>query len=110
MRPFFPFYGSKWNLSRHYPVPRYDLVVEPFAGAAGYSTFYEPRLVHLYESDPVLVGVWDYLLKVDADEILRLPDLPKVGDCVDDHPIPQEAKWLIGFWLNRGLRGERQDG
>ena len=21
---------------------------------------------------------------------------------MDDYPLPQEAKWLIGFWLNRG--------
>jgi hypothetical protein len=39
---------------------------------------------------------------VTPAEILALPDLPNVGDSVDDHALPQEAKWLIGFWLNRG--------
>lgn len=32
---------------------------------------------------------------------MALPDLPEVGNSVDDYPLAQEAKWLIGFWLNR---------
>jgi hypothetical protein len=43
-----------------------------------------------------------YLLGVTATEIMALPEMPEVGDCVDNYPLPQEAKWLIGFWLNRG--------
>jgi hypothetical protein len=102
MRPFFPFYGSKWNIARHYPAPLPGLVVEPFAGGAGYATFYGCPQVALYDADPIIAGVWAYLLRVTPDEIMSLPDLPAVGDCVDDHDLPQEAKWLIGFWLNRG--------
>jgi hypothetical protein len=33
---------------------------------------------------------------------MALPELPEVGDSVDNYALPQEAKWLIGFWLNRG--------
>jgi hypothetical protein len=102
MRPFFPFYGSKWNIARHYPKPRYDLVIEPFAGAAGYSTFYDRRTVHLVDADPIIIGIWDYLIAVSPEEILALPELPQAGDSVDNYDLPQEAKWLIGFWLNRG--------
>lgn len=46
--------------------------------------------------------MWDYLLSASADEVMALPDMPNVGDTVDNYTIPQEAKWLIGFWLNRG--------
>lgn len=102
MRPFFPYYGSKWNIARHYPRPTHDLVIEPFAGAAGYSTFHACRRVSLFDADPVIAGVWSYLLKVGAAEIMALPELPEVGDSVDNYDLPQEAKWLIGFWLNRG--------
>jgi len=58
--------------------------------------------VLLVDADPVIVGVWDYLMRVRPEEVLALPDLPNAGDSVDDHPLPQEARWLIGFWLNRG--------
>lgn len=102
MRPFFPFYGSKWNIARHYPAPAHDRVIEPFAGSAGYSVFYDAPHVDLFDADPIVAGVWDYLIRVSPDEILALPEMPNVGDSVDDFALPQEAKWLIGFWLNRG--------
>lgn len=102
MRPFFPFYGSKWNIARHYPVPTGATVVEPFAGSAGYSLFYDCPRVHLIDADPIIAGVWSYLIEVSADEILSLPEMLQAGDSVDNYALPQEAKWLIGFWLNRG--------
>jgi site-specific DNA-adenine methylase len=102
MRPFFPFYGSKWNMARYYPEPIWSHTIEPFAGAAGYSTFYEPASADLFDADPIIAGIWRYLLTVTPKEIMALPELPNVGDNVDDFNIPQEARWLIGFWLNRG--------
>jgi site-specific DNA-adenine methylase len=100
IRPLFPFYGSKWRDARRYPAPG-DLVIEPFAGSAGYSLWHEPRQVQLYDVDPIVVGLWQYLIAAKPSEILRLPDL-EPGQSVDDFDLPQEARWLIGFWLNRG--------
>ena len=102
MRPFFPFYGSKWNISRHYPRPSHGLVIEPFCGSAGYSLFYDCPIVDLYDDDPIIAGLWNYLLKTTSERILELPELMTVGDSVDNYDICQEEKWLIGFWLNRG--------
>ncbi len=102
MRPMFPYYGSKWNMARYYPKPEHEIVIEPFAGGAGYSSFYGVRKAILVDKDPILAGLWSYLIKVRPDEIMALPELPEVGDSVDNYSIPQEAKWLIGFWLNRG--------
>lgn len=101
MRPFFPYYGSKWNIARYYPAP-VGAVVEPFAGGAGYATFYDVKQAVLIDKDPIIAGLWAYLLRVSPAEILALPELPEVGDSVDNYAISQEAKWLIGFWLNRG--------
>lgn len=102
MRPFFPYYGSKWNIARYYAAPDHEFVIEPFAGGAGYSCFYDVRRALLIDKDPIIAGLWRYLTSVGSSEILALPELPEVGDCVDNYAIPQEAKWLIGFWLNRG--------
>lgn len=102
MRPLFPFYGSKWRDAKRYPGPYNGTVIEPFAGSAGYATYWEPSRVVLYDLDPIIVGVWDYLIHVTASEVRALPDL-EVGQSVDDLPnLLQEARWLIGFWLNRG--------
>ncbi|MBK9497151.1 MAG: hypothetical protein IPO08_22080 [Xanthomonadales bacterium] len=101
MKPLFPFYGSKWRDARRYGPPRGDFVIEPFAGSAGYSTYYAPARVMLFDVDPYICGVWEYLIKATPGEILALPDLD-VGLSVDSLNVPQEARWLIGYWLNRG--------
>ena len=100
LKPFLPFYGSKYRDAKRYPSPR-GSVCEPFAGSAGYSTYFNPRAVTLVDVDPILVGVWSYLIRVTPAEVLALPDLA-VGESVDSLHVPQEARWLIGFWLNRG--------
>lgn len=102
MRPMFPYYGSKWNIARYYPAPAEQTVVEPFAGGAGYSSFFGVRKAVLIDKDPIIAGLWSYLTKVTPAEIMALPEMPEVGDSVDNYDLPQEAKWLMGFWLNRG--------
>lgn len=102
LRPFFPFYGSKWNTARYYPPPQGPCVVEPFAGSAGYSTFYGVERAVLLDADPIITGVWRYLVKVKRSEILSLPLMENPELSVDDFKLPEEARHLIGFWLNRG--------
>lgn len=101
LRPFFSFYGAKWRAVPSYPAPRHDMIVEPFAGSASYSVRHPDRRVLLVDIDDCICGVWRYLIRVSPAEILRLPDLTP-DQTVDDIDAPQEARWLIGFWLNSG--------
>lgn len=98
LRPFFSFYGGKWRDARRYPPPRHGHIIEPFAGSAGYSVRHHDRAVTLVDADPVIAGVWRYLICVKPAELLSLP---LTFEHVDDVQGPQEARWLIGFWLNR---------
>ncbi len=108
LRPFFGYYGGKWrDALKHYPEPAYDTIVEPFAGSAGYALRYANRRVTLCEIDPVLAGVWQYLVRVKVQEILSIPDLEPEGS-VDDVKACQEARWLVGFWLNRATASPRK--
>lgn len=109
LRPFFGYYGGKWrDAPRYYPQPAHDTIVEPFAGSAGFSLRYAARVrnVILCEIDPILIAIWRYLQRVEPKEIRRIPDLPPDGT-VDDLRIPQEARWLVGFWMNRGTASPR---
>lgn len=100
LKPFFCFYGGKWRAAPFYPKPNYDCIIEPFAGAAGYATRYHDRQVILYDTDPVIAGLWEYLSKVRPTDIMSLP----IGiSHIDEVNCCQEAKWLIGFWLNKGM-------
>lgn len=99
LKPFFCYFGGKWRAAKHYPSPEHDRIIEPFAGAAGYSLRHYTHEVILYDVDPAIYGVWQYLINVTPEEIRKLP---LEVDHVDNFKIPQEAKWLIGFWLNKG--------
>lgn len=96
--PFFCYFGGKWRAARRYPEPRYGHVVEPFAGAAGYSLRYPDLNITLYDLNPVICGMWDYLTRVTAAEVRSLP---LEVNHIDDLGVPQEAGWLISFWLNK---------
>jgi len=98
---FFSYFGGKFMRAPHYPSPLHETIVEPFAGAAGYSVRHHERKVVLYDTSPYIAGVWRYLLRTSASEIMRLP-LVVAGEDVQTLPLPQEAKWLIGFWINQG--------
>lgn len=108
VRPFFGFYGGKWrDTPKHYPTPIHETIVEPFAGSAGYSLRHADRKVVLCDLDPVIAGVWGYLIGASSAEVLALPDV-EPDQTVDDLGVCQEARWLIGFWLNRGVPRPRR--
>ena len=97
LRPFFTYFGGKFRGQRYYPHPIHKIIIEPFAGSAGYSLHHPSRRVLLYDLDPRICGVWNYLIKVTPEEVHKLPT--RFDDVRDLH-IPQEARDLIGFWLN----------
>jgi hypothetical protein len=101
LRPFWRYYGGKWRSARLYPDPKHDTIIEPFAGAAGYSCHWHWRKIVLVDKSPIIAGIWRYLIAATEREILALPDIPE-GGTVDDVDAPQEARWLMGFWCNNG--------
>lgn len=103
MKPFFTYFGGKYRAAPTYPTPEHQTIIEPFAGSAGYSLRYPERNVILVDLDPVVIGTWDYLIKTPSSEILRLPLYDGSWETTDDLThLPQEARWLIGWWLNKG--------
>lgn len=98
LKPFFCFYGGKYRAAPYYPKPIHNIINEPFAGGAGYSIRNYSKNIILNDVDPVIFGVWHYLINSDYKEIMSLPiDI----EHIDELNVNQEAKWLIGFWLNK---------
>jgi len=106
LNPFFCFYGGKWRAAPHYPEPRYRRIIEPFAGAAGYSTRHHERDIVLVERDPIIAGLWRWLIGATADEILTLP--LEIPTTVRDLGLAPGPSALIGFWCNKGNTAPRQ--
>lgn len=98
LRPFWRYYGGKWRAAPRYPAPEFDTLIEPFAGAAGYSLRYPDRNVVLIEKYEVIHGIWKWLIRVSAEEVLAIPEV----DSTDDLPgwVHPAARCLVGFCLN----------
>jgi len=107
LRPFFSYYGGKWRAAPRYPKPMFDTIVEPFAGSAGYALRYPNLRIVLIDADPIIAGLWAYLIGASEAEILSLPDLAE-GSTVDDLEVCEEARHLVGFWLNGGCAAPRK--
>ena len=97
------YYGGKTRLVHHYPTPKEDLIIEPFAGSARYALEYWERDVLLVDKYDVIVDLWKWLQKQTRNDILSLPNMEK-GEDLRMLDLPKEAKFLIGFCINRGSK------
>lgn len=91
------FFGSKWNLAKYYGPPRRDKVIEPFAGSACYSLYWNCRNVLLADISPEICAIWDYLINCSVQDIKDLPDVIKDADHL--HSIPKPEQLLIRRWI-----------
>lgn len=97
LRPFFTFFGGKWRLALNYQPPKHDLIIEPFAGSAGYSVTYHRHRIVLIEKDPTIASIWEYLISSTPEDIMSLP-LLKPGQLIRDLDVPLGAKCLMMYW------------
>lgn len=97
------YYGSKSKVVKHYPKPLNNKIIEPFAGSARYSLKYFENEIFLYDKNEIITGIWTYLQRCSANDILKLP-LLKQGDKIDrkDFDCIEQAN-LFGFILQNGV-------
>lgn len=98
IKPFWSYYGGKFKVAPRYPEPKYDTIIEPFAGAAGYSTRYYYKQIILVEKYPVIAEMWRFLISSNRDNILSIPLVENIDDLPPNTPVG--AKYLVGFSLN----------
>lgn len=100
------YYGSKSKIVQYYPIPKHDLIIEPFAGSARYALRYSDKEVILNDLDENIVKVWEYLIKVKSDEIFNLPELVK-GDKLDMFNLTDSQRRLMSFMVGYSTTGKR---
>ena len=101
------YYGSKSKIAKLYPPPMYDLIIEPFAGAAWYSVTHRYRNVWLNEKNNVVYNIWDWLLtEATPSDLLDHTDF-FLGQNIKGLDVSTPHKDLIGFCINRGSSAPR---
>ena len=100
MRPFFSYYGSKYTGAKHYGKPMHDVVVEPFAGSACYSLYWNHPKVKLYDLSENVVLLWDFLINCSDSDIMAIPDYLSEGELFDNFSEGQRV--LLGHWTAKG--------
>ena len=99
----FSYYGRKTKTVSYYPKPKYDIIIEPFAGSAVYSLYQDnwEKQVILVDKYELIIKLWKYLSRSNYNEIISLPDLELRQD-IRKLNLPIELRWLVGFYINQG--------
>ena len=98
----FYYYGRKDKIFKYYPTPKYDTIIEPFAGSAVYSLKNYNKNVIILDKDERIINIWNYLKASTTDEILSLPLLVR-GQTLNDEEfnnLTLVQKDLISFFTN----------
>ena len=70
----FSYYGSKSKIINKYPSPKFDKIIEPFAGSARYALKWWDRDVLLVDLYLVIIEIWHYLQAASKQDIMGLPE------------------------------------
>ena len=98
----FSYYGSKSKIIKKYPVPKYNTIIEPFAGSARYALLYPDRQIILNDKYTIISNIWDYIINATQKQIEALPELNK-GDDIRKLDITEVERHLMGFMVNMGF-------
>ncbi len=105
----FSYYGSKANIVRLYPKPRYPKIKEAFAGSGRFSLEHFEHDVLLVDKWPVIIDVWKWLQQCSTNDILSLPRRLTHGDSLHDITFDCQAqKDFYGFIVGAGAERPRR--
>jgi site-specific DNA-adenine methylase len=97
----FSYYGSKSKLVNYYPPPKFDRIVEPFAGSARYSLKYYDREIILIDKYSEIIEIWKYLQQASERDVLELPR-PKRGMVLSELNLSKPEGLFLGFLYSIG--------
>ena len=100
MKPFFSYYGAKYQVAKHLGAPRQELVIEPFAGSACYSTRWNVKSAKLYDISESICQIWDFLINSSCSDISSIPDYFECESQLS--ALPKGAELLCRFWIAKG--------
>ena len=105
--PLFKWFGSKWNASKYYPEPIYDVIIEPFAGSAAYSLRHAEKKVWIWDADPNLQYLWYWLIhEANENKIKEIPLDGKEGQDIRSLGLSFGQSLLVKHWQRTNSVGD----
>lgn len=105
--PLFKWFGSKWLSSKTLPKPKFETIVEPFAGGAGYSLRYSSYKVLICESDPHISKLWAWLIHEATEAAIReIPLGVLEGTDIRSLGLNQGQQLLLKTWQRTNNVGD----
>ena len=105
--PLFKWFGSKWLSSKILPIPKYDSIIEPFAGGAGYSLRHFAKDVTIYEKNVHIYELWEYLISAATySDIREIPLNIPVGTDIRTIGLNKGQELLLKNWQRTNNVGE----
>ena len=94
----FSYFGSKSKIIKTYPTPKFDTIIEPFAGSAQYACLYGlDKPVWINDKYTVIYNIWKWLQNATIKDIDNLPELKLCERVSDITYLSQVEKDLLGF-------------
>jgi hypothetical protein len=103
----FNYYGGKGSIVDAYPRPKFDRIIEPFAGGANYALKYFDKEIIIADRNRDICRVWNYIINASEKYILGLPKMKK-GDTLDSYEykyLTPDEKRFLGLLVNAGFTG-----
>jgi site-specific DNA-adenine methylase len=97
----FSYYGSKSKIVKYYPPPKYDKIIEPFAGSARYALLYWENEVTILDKNVEVIKTWQWLQKCSSNDILKLPKLT-TGLDIRKCNLSDEERTFLSFLVASG--------
>ena len=98
------YYGAKTNIVDCYPPPKFDKIIEPFAGTARYALKYFEKDVLLIDKYDIIIKIWKWLQQCSEADVLSLPRF-KIGDNINEHQYDcEEQRFLMGYLCGFSFR------
>lgn len=105
--PLFKWFGSKWQSAKRYPPPKHDTIIEPFAGGAGYSLNHCDKNIVIWEEDPNVADLWQWLInEARKESIMDIPISLPVGTDIQGLRLSRGQRLLLKHWQRTNNVGE----
>lgn len=96
------YYGSKSKIVDLYPPPKYNKIIEPFAGTGRYSLKYWENDILLIDKADIIINIWHYLQSCSKKDILKLPIL-KPGVDIRTVNLEEHEVNFMRFFIGQGM-------